>query len=89
MLTKKKEKSTTTMTGAVNMPTDGLVHASLYQISFTALGDAFSRGNALDDALVQLQQAGAEVLGVHPFASGKDALHVQAVIVFRAPYVAE
>ena len=89
MLTKKKEKPTTTATGAVNMPTDGLVHASVYQISFTASGDAFGRGNALDAVLVQLQQNGAEILGVHPFASGKDALHVQAVVVFRAPYVAE
>lgn len=87
MLTKKKDK-TTTATGTVNVPTDGLVHATVYQISFTALGDSLGRGNALDDMLVQLQDAGAEVLNVAPFASGKDALHVQAVIIFKAPLIA-
>lgn len=81
----KAKKATTTATGSVNMPTDGLVHASVFQISMTAIGDAWGRGNNLDDQLVTMQENGAEILSVVPFASGKDALHVQAVIVFRAP----
>jgi hypothetical protein len=84
----KTKKATTTATGSVNVPEDGLVHASVFQISMSAIGDAWGRGNNLDDQLVALQESGAEILAVMPFASGKDALHVQAVIVFRAPYIA-
>lgn len=88
----KKDKDEVKLTPAhmqeiTKIATDGLVHADMYQISFTKMGDSWGRGKGLDGQLVMMQQAGAEILNVMPFVSGKDGLHVQALIVYRAPMV--
>lgn len=85
MLMAKKDKTGTNALGQTGVPTDGRVHATVFTISQTAVGDAWSRGNALDEKLIQLQDLGAEIISVMPYATGKDSLHAQAVIVFRAP----
>lgn len=85
MLMAKKDKSGTNAFGQTGVPSDGKVHATVFTISQTAVGDAWSRGNLLDEKLVQIQNLGAEIISVMPYATGNNALHVQAVIVYRAP----
>lgn len=78
-------KATTSATGTVTVPHDGLVHATIFTISMTAIGEAWGRGNALDAHLMDLQGQGAEILGVMPYVvtgSGKD---IKAIITFRTP----
>lgn len=81
----KTELSQEQMQEIMKLPTDGLIHADLYQVSFSKLGDSWGRGKGLDEHLVMMQQAGAQILSVAPFVSGKDGLHVQAIITYRAP----
>ena len=64
---------------------DGMVHATLMQISFTEIGAVWGKGNMLDEKLTEMQQNGAEILNVTCFASWKSNDYVQAVIVYRAP----
>ena len=64
---------------------DGMVHATLMQISFTEIGAVWGKGNMLDDKLTEMQHDGAQILNVTCFASGKSNDYVQAVIVYRAP----
>ena len=78
------KKATTTASGKVNIPTDGKVHATLFQMSFTEIGEAWGRGNALDEQLLAMQDAGAEILSACPYATDK---LVKVVILFRAPRV--
>lgn len=85
MLMAKKDKSGTNALGQTGIPSDGKVHATIFVISQTAVGDAWSRGNLLDEKLVQMQDAGAEIISVTPYATGANSLHVQALIIFRAP----
>ena len=73
---------TTTAAGTVNIPTDGKVHATVYQISMTQVGEAWGRGNALDAHLLDMQDQGAEILSVCPYTTDK---LVKVVILFRAP----
>lgn len=83
MLGSKKEK-TTTAAGTVNVPSDGLVHATVYQMSMTQIGEAWGRGNALDSHLIGMQEAGAEILSAVPYVSN-DGKTVKVLILFRAP----
>ena len=80
----KKEK-TTSATGMVTVPRDGRVHATVYLISMTAIGEAWGRGNALDAYLQDLQDQGAEILGVMPYVTADSGKNVKAIITFRAP----
>lgn len=80
----KKEK-TTSATGMVAVPRDGRVHATVYLISMTAIGEAWGRGNALDAHLQDLQDQGAEILGVMPYVTADSGKNVKAIITFRAP----
>lgn len=64
---------------------DGMVHATLMQISFTEIGAVWGKGNMLDERLTEMQQDGAQILNVTCFASGKSNDYVQAVVVYRAP----
>lgn len=82
----KKEK-TTSATGAVSVPTDGRVHATVSLISMTAIGEAWGRGNALDAQLQDLQDQGAEILSVMPYVTADSGKNVKAIITFRAPMV--
>lgn len=81
---KKEPKPGTTSTGAVTIFRDGLVHATVYALSVTAIGDAWNRGNALDAHLVDLQEQGAEILAVNPYGLG-DGKTARCVIIYRAP----
>ena len=83
MLGSKKEKTTTSL-GTVNVPTDGMVHATVYQMSITQIGEAWGRGNALDAHLIGMQEAGAEILSAVPYVSN-DGKTVKVLILFRAP----
>lgn len=80
------KKSTTSASGKVNIPTDGKVHATVFQMSMTAVGEAWGRGNALDEHLVDMQDAGAEILSAMPYVADK---LVKVVILFRAPDVVD
>lgn len=82
-------KKVTSASGKVSVPADGRVHATVYLISMTSVGEAWGRGNALDSFLQDLQDQGAQILNVTCFASGKSNDYVQAVIVYRAPLVSE
>ena len=84
MLGSKKEKTGTSVTGKVNVPSDGLVHATVYQMSITQIGEAWGRGNALDAHLIGIQEAGAEILSAVPYVSS-DGKTVKVLILFRAP----
>lgn len=84
MLGAKKEK-TTTAAGRVNIPSDGRVHATVYQMSITQLGEAWGRGNALDAHLLDMQDAGAEILSAVPYVSN-DGKTVKVLILFKAPF---
>ena len=77
-------KSTTSSTGTVTVPTDGLVHATVYTMSLTQIGEAWGRGNALDAHLMDMQDQGAEILSVMPYVSS-DNKTVKVLILFRAP----
>ena len=79
----KKEK-TTNFDGSVNIPSDGLVHATVFQMSMTAVGEAWGRGNALDKHLLDMQQQGAEIMSAAPYVTDDGKL-VKVVILFRAP----
>lgn len=76
------KKATTSSTGKVSIPTDGKVHATVFQMSFTQVGEAWGRGNALDEHLLDMQEAGAEILSACPYTTDK---LVKVVILFRAP----
>ena len=84
MLGAKKDKSGTNALGVVGIPTDGLVHATVFQMSMTQVGEAWGRGNALDQHLIDMQNAGAEILSACPYTTDK---LVKVVILFRAPRV--
>lgn len=81
---KKEAKPGTSATGNVTIFKDGLVHATVYALSLTAIGDAWNRGNALDSMLVDLQNQGAEIISVAPYGLG-DGKTARCVIVYRAP----
>lgn len=86
MLGAKKDKTArTSATGVVSVPSDGMVHATIQALSITAVGDAWQRGNTLDKCLVDMQNAGAEILSVMPYGLG-DGKTARAVIVYRAPH---
>lgn len=78
-------KSTTSATGAVSVPTDGRVHATIFLVSMTAIGEAWGRGNALDAHLMDLQDQGAEIINVLPYVTADSSKNVKALILFRAP----
>ena len=78
-------KGTTSTTGVVSVPTDGRVHATIFLVSMTAIGEAWGRGNALDAHLMDLQDQGAEILNVLPYVTADSAKNVKALILFRAP----
>ena len=63
---------------------EGRVHAKIVQVSFTEVGAAFNRGNALDMELQSLQDRGCQIMNVSCFTSGSDNRYVQAIIVYRA-----
>ena len=73
--TKKEKKPGTSATGSVTIFRDGLVHATVYALSVTAIGDAWNRGNALDDQLVdvrtQLGKLGGVLTDDHRDAGGR------------------
>lgn len=77
-------KSTTSATGTVTVPTDGLVHGTVYQMSMTQIGEAWGRGNALDAHLMSMQDQGAEIMSAVPYVS-TDGKMVKVLILFRAP----
>lgn len=77
-------KPATSATGTVTVPTDGLVHATVYQMSMTQIGEAWGRGNALDAHLLDMQDQGAEILSAVPYVSNDGKL-VKVLILFRAP----
>lgn len=77
-------KKVTSASGKVSVPTDGRVHATVYLISMTSVGEAWGRGNALDSFLQDLQDQGAEILSVMPYVSS-DNKTVKVLILFRAP----
>lgn len=77
-------KSTTSATGVVTVPTDGLVHGTVYQMSLTQIGEAWGRGNALDAHLMTMQEQGAEIMSAMPYVSN-DGKTVKVLILFRAP----
>lgn len=79
------KKATTSASGAVSVPTDGRVHATVFLISMTAIGEAWGRGNALDSFLQDLQDQGAEILSVMPYVTADSSKNVKAIITFRAP----
>ena len=81
---KRDKKSGTNVVGKVSIPTDGLVHATVFQMSMTKIGEAWGAGNALDQHLLDMQAAGAEILSACPYST--DNL-VKVVILFRAPTV--
>lgn len=78
-------KKVTSASGKVSVPTDGRVHATVYLISMTSVGEAWGRGNALDSFLQDLQDQGAEVLSVMPYVTADSSKNVKAIITFRAP----
>lgn len=78
-------KGTTSTTGAVSVPTDGRVHATIFLVSMTAIGEAWGRGNALDAHLMDLQDQGAEILNVLPYVTADSSKNVKALILLRAP----
>lgn len=79
------KKATTSASGTVSVPTDGRVHATVYLISMTAIGEAWGRGNALDSFLQDLQDQGAEILSVMPYVTADSGKNVKSIITFRAP----
>lgn len=79
------KKAMTSATGSVAVPHDGLVHATIFLVSATAIGEAWGRGNALDAHLMDLQEQGAEILSVMPYVTADSAKNVKALITFRAP----
>ena len=79
------KKATTSAAGNVTVPHDGLVHATVYLISMTSVGEAWGRGNALDSFLQDLQDQGAEILSVMPYVATGTGKDVKAIITFRAP----
>lgn len=79
------KKAMTSATGSVAVPHDGLVHATIFLVSVTAIGEAWGRGNALDAHLMDLQEQGAEILNVMPYVTADSAKNVKALITFRAP----
>ena len=79
------KKATTSASGKVSVPTDGRVHATVYLISMTSVGEAWGRGNALDSFLQDLQDQGAEILSVMPYVTADSGKNVKAIITFRAP----
>lgn len=83
---KREKKPGTSATGAVTIYTDGLVHATIQELSLTKIGDAWQRGNSLDAVLVDLQEQGAEILSACPYGLG-DGKTARCVIVYRAPMV--
>lgn len=74
------------MRDILKMPTDGLVHAEIYLISATKVGEAWGSGKELDKHLVMMQQAGAEILSVVPY-SGQGGDSTRCAIIYRAPSV--
>lgn len=78
-------KKVTSASGKVSVPTDGRVHATVYLISMTSVGEAWGRGNALDSFLQDLQDQGAEILSVMPYVTADSGKNVKAIITFRAP----
>lgn len=85
----KKEKtkdSQEEMRDIMKMPTDGLVHAEIYLISATKVGEAWGSGKGLDSHLIMMQQAGAEILSVVPY-SGQGGDSTRCAIIYRAPSV--
>lgn len=78
-------KGTTSTAGVVSVPTDGRVHATIFLVSMTAIGEAWGRGNALDAHLMDLQDQGAEILNVLPYVTADSSKNVKALILFRAP----
>lgn len=81
---KKEKKPGTSALGNVTVYTDGLVHATIYQVSMTKTGEAWGRGNALDDHLMDMQSQGAEILSACPYVFGDS---VKVVILYRAPLI--
>lgn len=79
------KKAMTSATGSVAVPHDGLVHATIFLVSMTAIGEAWGRGNALDAHLMDLQEQGAEILNVMPYVTADSGKNVKAIITFRAP----
>lgn len=74
------------MRDILKMPTDGLVHAEIYLISATKVGEAWGSGKDLDKHLVMMQEAGAEILSVTPY-SGQGGDSTRCSIIYRAPSV--
>ena len=70
----------------LKMPTDGLVHAEIFLISATKVGEAWGSGKDLDKHLVMMQEAGAEILSVTPY-SGHGGDSTRCAIIYRAPSV--
>ncbi len=83
---KSKELSQDQMQEIMKLPTDGLVHAEIYLISATKVGEAWGSGKELDKHLVMMQQAGAEILSVVPY-SGQGGDSTRCAIIYRAPMV--
>lgn len=77
-------KPQTSATGTVTVPTDGMVHSTVYQMSMTQIGEAWGRGNALDAHLMDMQDQGAEIMSAVPYVSN-DGKTVKVLILFRAP----
>lgn len=71
----------------IEYPKDGRVHSLITQISFTEIGAVAGSGKGLDNELQKLQDAGCEIINVTAYASGSNNKYVQAVILYRAPYI--
>ena len=88
MLGNRKEKKGTSLGGrTIEVYTDGRVHATVYTLTMTAVGDAWVKGDALDGFLQQIQDQGAVVLNVLPYSTG-DGKTTRCVILYRAPLIA-
>ena len=83
---KKEKKPGTSATGQVTIYTDGLVHATVYMMSTTKIGESWGRGNALDRHLIDIQEQGAEIVSAVPYVSNDDKM-VKVLILYRAPLV--
>lgn len=87
MLTSRKDKKGTSLGGnRIEVYTDGKVHATIYTITQTAVGDAWVKGDALDGFLQQIQDQGGDIISVMPYALG-DGKTARCVITYRAPLI--
>lgn len=88
MLTSRKDKKGTRVGGnSIEVYTDGRVHATVYTLTQTAVGDAWVKGDALDSFLQSIQDQGAEVINVLPYSTG-DGKTARCVILYQAPLIA-